>query len=145
MFSKLCENYSKKSFTCLAQNCLRKFKHELMLEHITLYIQYFAWGCTRYLLAWCILVACLQWSRINEFVLGLKSVEELCHSPPMGIGHYSTAQGGFCMDNPNLQPVRNNPAWQKYRYYTSIPIEPSYWYRKYLDDMRFWQVFGKNI
>jgi hypothetical protein len=28
----------------------------------------------------------LHWSGIDEFVLGLKSVDELCHSPPMGIG-----------------------------------------------------------
>ncbi len=88
-----------------------------MLVQITLYIKYFAWGCTRYLLAWCIHVVCLQWSRINEFVLGLKSIDELCHSLPLWESAVRTlldcpfAQGGFCMDNPNLQPVRNNPAW----------------------------------
>jgi hypothetical protein len=29
-----------------------------------------------------------------KFVLGLKSVDELCHSPPMGIGSEDTSQGG---------------------------------------------------
>jgi hypothetical protein len=32
----------------------------------------------------------LHWSRIDEFLLGLKSVGELCHSPPMGIGSADT-------------------------------------------------------
>ncbi len=34
----------------------------------------------------------LHWSTIDEFVLGLKSVDELCHSPPMGIGSADTSQ-----------------------------------------------------
>jgi hypothetical protein len=43
----------------------------------------------------------LHWSRIDEFVLGLKSVDKLCHSPPMGIGGADTSQppkGEICMD-----------------------------------------------
>jgi hypothetical protein len=39
--------------------------------------------------------------RIDEFVLGLKSVDESCHSPPMGIGSADTGQppkGEICMD-----------------------------------------------
>ena len=43
----------------------------------------------------------LHWSRIDEFVLGLKSVDELCHSPPMGIYSADTSQppkGEICMD-----------------------------------------------
>ncbi len=28
----------------------------------------------------------LHWSRIDEFVIGLNSADELCHFPPMGIG-----------------------------------------------------------
>jgi hypothetical protein len=42
-----------------------------------------------------------HWSRIDEFVLGLKSVDELCHSPPMGISSADTSQppkGEICMD-----------------------------------------------
>jgi hypothetical protein len=34
----------------------------------------------------------LHWSKIDEFVLGLKLVDELCHSPPMGIGSSNTSQ-----------------------------------------------------
>jgi hypothetical protein len=33
----------------------------------------------------------LHWSRIDEFMLELKSVDELCHSPPMGIGSADTS------------------------------------------------------
>jgi hypothetical protein len=52
----------------------------------------------------------LHWSRIDEFVLGLKSVDELCHSPPMGIGSADTSQppkGEICMDKSQLP---SNPA-----------------------------------
>ena len=44
----------------------------------------------------------LHWSRIDEFVFGLKSVDDLCHFPPMGIGSADTSQppkGEICMDN----------------------------------------------
>jgi hypothetical protein len=43
----------------------------------------------------------LNWNRIDEFVLGLKSVDELCHSPLMGIGSADNSQplrGEICMD-----------------------------------------------
>jgi hypothetical protein len=44
----------------------------------------------------------LHWSRIDEFVLRLiKSVDELCHFTPMGIGIADTSQppkGDICMD-----------------------------------------------
>jgi hypothetical protein len=46
----------------------------------------------------------LRWSRIDEFVLGLKSVDELCHSTPMapmGISSAETSQppkGEICID-----------------------------------------------
>jgi hypothetical protein len=55
----------------------------------------------------------LHWSRIDEFVLGLKSVDELCHSPPMGIGSANTSQlpkGEICMDKSLELP--SNPARQ---------------------------------
>ncbi len=43
----------------------------------------------------------LHWSNIDEFVLRLKSVDELCHFTPMGIGIADTSQppkGDICMD-----------------------------------------------
>jgi hypothetical protein len=43
----------------------------------------------------------LHWSRIDEFVLGLKSKDELCHSPPKGTGSADTSQppkGEICKD-----------------------------------------------
>jgi hypothetical protein len=43
----------------------------------------------------------LHWSRIEEFVIYIGSVDELCHSPPMGIGSADTSQppkGEICMD-----------------------------------------------
>ena len=43
----------------------------------------------------------LHWSRIDEFVFGLKSVDELCQSPPMGISSADTSQPPkreICMD-----------------------------------------------
>jgi hypothetical protein len=46
----------------------------------------------------------LHWSRIDEFVLGLKSVDELCHSHPMGTGNADANQpskGGFAWTNPS--------------------------------------------
>ncbi len=52
----------------------------------------------------------LHWSRIDEFVLGLKSVDELCHSPPMGIDTSQLPKGEICMDKSLKLP--SNPARQ---------------------------------
>jgi hypothetical protein len=43
----------------------------------------------------------LPWSRIYEFVLGLKLVDKLCHSPTSGFGSANTSlppKGEICMD-----------------------------------------------
>ncbi len=49
------------------------------------------------------------WSKIDEFVFGLKSVDELCHSPPMGIGSADTSQppkGEICKDKSHYLPSK---------------------------------------
>ncbi len=65
----------------------------------------------------------LHWSRIDEFMLGLKSVDELCHSPPMGIGSADTSQlpkGEICMDKSLNLASNSDRQWYRY---TSVPIE----------------------
>jgi hypothetical protein len=56
------------------------------------------------------------WSRVDEFVLGLKSVAELCHSPPMGMGSADTSQppmeGGDSHGQFTITSKYSNPARQ---------------------------------
>ncbi len=70
------------------------------------FMQKWSGGIAWRLSAWYGLGACLHWSRIDELVLGLKTVEKLCLLPlwESAVKTLANCQGGFLMDNPNLFP-----------------------------------------
>jgi hypothetical protein len=59
---------------------------------VQIYIQHFAWGLIVVLSAGSGLAAWMHWRCIDEFVIGLKSVEELYPSSLLGVDSSDTSQ-----------------------------------------------------
>jgi hypothetical protein len=61
---------------------------------------------------WACIVAWMHWSRIDEFVIGLKSVEEFYPSSPLGVTVRTLANCPRRRFAGTIQILPNNPAWQ---------------------------------